>query len=114
MPTIPRIAARVAKEGQTATLRLASTATPAVFTDVPVRAVVRAVVRLTDHDALVGTLQQSIRRGWISNAELAAAGARPPRKGDRLVASGVTYTIQEVDTRLLRGAIAMHWLSLKG
>ena len=110
MPTVPRIAARVAHEGQTAVLKLASTATPAVFTDVPVR----AVVRLTDGDALAGTLQQNIRRGWISNDELAAAGARVPRKGDRLVASGVTYTIQEVDTRLLRGAIAMHWLTLKG
>lgn len=110
MPTIPRIVARVAKEGQDATLKLASTATPAVFTDVAVK----AVVRLTDGDALAGTLQQSIRRGWISNAELAAAGARAPRKGDRLVASGVTYTIQEVDTRLLRGTIAMHWLTLKG
>lgn len=110
MPTIPRIVARVAKEGQAATLRLASIATPATFQDVAVR----AVVRLTDGDALAGTLQQSMRRGWISNDELAAAGARAPRKGDRLVASDVTYTIQDVDTRLLRGAIAMHWLTLKG
>lgn len=110
MPTVARIAARVAREGQAATLKLASTATPTVFTDVPVR----AVVRLTDNDALAGTLQQNIRRGWIANTELAAAGARAPRKGDRLVASGITYAIQEVDTRLLRGAIAMHWLTLKG
>ena len=110
MPDVSRIAARVAREGQAATLRLASTATPAVFTDVAVR----AVVRLTDGDALAGTLQQSIRRGWISNAELAAAGARAPRKGDRLVAGGATYTIQEVDTRLLRSVTCMHWLTLKG
>ena len=110
MPTVPAIAARVAREGQTATLRLSSTTTPATYTDVAVRLVMREY----DGNQLAGTLQQGMRRGWISNAELAAASARAPRKGDRIVAGGVTYTIQEADTRLLRGATAMHWLTLKG
>lgn len=110
MPTLASIAARIAREGQDATLRLADGSVPPSWTEVPVRVVLRGY----DPEPLVGTLQQGDRRAWISAAAVAATGARVPRKGDRLVAAGVTTTVQAVETRHLRGAPALHLLTLRG
>ena len=110
MPNAASIAARIAREGQDATLRLASDTIPPSWTEVPVRVVLRGY----DPEPLAGTLQQGDRRGWVSAAAIAAAGARAPRKGDRLVAAGATSMVQAVETRHLRGAPALHLLTLRG
>ena len=110
MPTVASIAARIAREGQNAILRLADSSVPPSWTDIPVRVVLRGYAP----ELLAGTLQQGDRRGWISDAEIAAAGVRTPRKGDRLVAAGVTTTVLAVETRYLRGVPALHLLALRG
>ncbi len=110
MPTVASIASRIAREGQDAVLRLADGSVPPIWTEVPLRIVLR------DYGAepLVGTLQQNDRRGWISAAEIAAAGARAPRKGDRFVVGGTTLAVLAAETRHLRGVPALHRLALRG
>ena len=110
MPTLAGIAARIAREGQEATLRLADGGVPPSWTEV----LVRVVLRGYDPEPLAGTLQQGDRRVWLSAAEIAAAGARAPRKGDRLVVAGATASVQAVETRHLRGMPALHLLTLRG
>ena len=110
MPTVASIAARIAREGQNAILRLADGSVPPSWTDIPVRLVLRGY----EPELLAGTLQQGDRRGWISGVEIAAAGARSPRKGDRLLVEGTTVAIVAAETRHLRGAPALHVLALRG
>lgn len=96
--------------GQTATLRLSLGTTPPTFTDVPVRVFIR------DYrpEQLVGALQQGDRSAIVRNREFAVGAHRAPRKGDRLVASGVTYTVQAVETRLLGDVVIRHDMTIRG
>lgn len=96
--------------GQAATMRLSLGTTPPTFTDVSVRVFIR------DYrpEQLVGALQQGDRSAILRNTELAAGAHRAPRKGDRLVASGVTYTVQAVETRLLADTVIRHDMMIRG
>lgn len=96
--------------GQAATLRLSLGTTPPTFTDVAVRVVIRDY----DPEQLVGTLQQGDRLVILRNTEIAAGSHRAPRKGDRLLASSVTYTLQTVDTRKVQDATVSHWAQARG
>jgi len=96
--------------GQAATLRLSLGTTPPTFTDVSVRVVIRDY----DLEQLTGALQQGDRLVILRNTELTAGGHRAPRKGDRLVAAGVTYTLQSVDTRKVADTTVSHWAQARG
>ena len=112
MPAVPRIAARIAREGQAVELRrLTGTGPNQVWFGVELQAFVRQF-RAQD---LVGGITQGDRQVIVSDAEIEARQwPGPPRKGDKAVIDGKTVNVESVETRRLRGSVAMHVLQVRG
>jgi len=106
-----KIAAAIAKTGETVVLRRRVSSNPDVFADVSVTAVVRGY----QPQELVGGIQQGDKDVIIGDLEIAAAGwPGPPRVKDLVVIRGVTHSVQGVDTLQAGSATVRHNLTVRG
>lgn len=105
------VARLVQTYGETVTLRRGD---PPGNVDVAVKARVTGF----EPSELVGDIMQGDRRVVISHAEIAAAAwpgpVDVPKKGDRMIVGGKTFTLVAVDTRKIGDDIAGHWLAIRG
>lgn len=107
------VARGIARHARLVLLRLASEATPPVFTDVEISA---HVIGYQPGALVEGSgLQQGDRQMRIAQAALDAAGApRPPRAADRVVVDGVTCAVLHAEPRLAQGRVALHLCHIRG
>lgn len=109
MVTPEEIAAEIAAEGQTVTLRRVVTGSA------PVAATVKAMVRMYRPAELAAGIVQGDRRVVVAAATLADAGwPVPPRKGDQVVDGGKVLAVQGCEEVKVRDVAAKYILAARG
>jgi hypothetical protein len=105
MPTVNSITNQIQKRGQPLIIRRVGAP------DLPVIGVVRGYAAVE----LIGNIQQGDREVRISNGEiLETSWPGPPMRTDKVIIEGRQVTVQSVETRYLKGTIALHILQVRG